>query len=1855
MRVWCWLALLIVGPGYGQSRVTIDEAQLRVIRKDGATVVAVPVVHTGQVPLGVTLEVAWLTPKDVVAQQASREAMIVPGSSTVEIALPSEELSLWTRLRYRVTPSSTAAREFAPIAGMVALPQVAAHVFQLQVSQAGIARRGLPLTVHAQAVHPISRRPVAGVDWRAVLVAGEARVRPRETRPMDGGIREFVFDLPEGDDFSIGVEATGDGFQQQATLALSLSGRPSARLQTDKPIYQPGQKLQVRALVRDAQGRAFADAPVTLRIEDESGERVHTAKLTASKFGIVSDSWEVPSSASLGEYRLTVWQGELLGEHVVRVSRYDLPAFRVKATPERTAYLPKEPVRVKVEGAYLFGKPVPRGRVKIARADSDEPEVEGTAGDDGVFTAVLDVAEAGNQLALSGYLRFQDLHYVATYQDLLSGRTEQRRFDVRLSREPLHVYLVRGRNGEGYVTVSYADGRPAVATVGVRVGAGTATRSLTTNRYGVAKLENAVTGWMTVRATDAAGLTGSRTERWLGSTPGELRWEPGRTLYRAGEAATLQLASAASRPGDEFVLVHAIADGRRVASRVAHMVNHRAAVTFPYQNDFRRTVVFAISGDPATKAVVYPDGSDLKLQVTSERTAYRPGEAAALRVAVTSLDAKPVPAAIGLAVVDAAVLERARTDEEFGRRSWFSCAFCLDGSESEIGGVRLNDLYARQPAAFSAELDLVAEVLTAQASSLVAEETAEALGRVPAFASVNKQMDDLQTQMDRHYGQTLEFPEDFASFDRIAAGRLKTDPWGQPWTIRFGVEAENRFVQIRSHGPDKTPDSADDFEVTTIRRAYFLPLRQVIREILGSQVDYPHDEAEFAALLRSRGLLWESLLDPWGSPYQAAVRLLGIRRVIVIRSWGPDRLGDTEDDFPVETFHGTYFRRENEAIAKAVRARDPGPGTAAEFAEALRAAGIELGNLRDPWKRPFRLTSQVSSSYADRVSRITEQTFGGPSRQGVVSVPVTRKFVTFSLVSDGPDGVKGNTDDFIASAVPVLLAEEPAASGAPTATPPMAGSALRPTGAGKIAGLVTDASGARVPNAKLSLEGAGRSYVAVSDAEGIFYFAAVPPGLYTVTVECAGFQKYVLSRVPVSADRTTDINFELQVGSVAEAVEVSGQLMPLQTQQASVSVTSSPAGTPRVREYFPETLLWLPEVLTDAAGSTRVDLKLADSVTTWKIAAVASTLDGRMVEAEAELRAFQPFFLELQPPMVLTDGDRVTVPVTVRNYQARAETIAVNLPPDAGLVNLGAATARVTVPANGAANVGFSLEARGARERARMRVVARGTREQDAIEKWIRVHPDGREVTRTFGDLVAGRAEFAVSIPLEAIAGATRAELRLYPNLASLLLESAEALLRTPHGCAEQTISAAYANLIAWRFARAAGVTNALVESRARGHVRSGTQQLAGFRAADGGIAYWRDHQPDLAVTAHALSFLLDASAFVPVEREDVESLIRWLESRLVQGEAIGDSAAILAARASAAAKRGGYAVSAAALGGVYQRLAKASDQTAEPYLVANFILAAIDSGDEALVGDAVPRLLRQARPERGGAYWELQRNSAFFGWGTVGRYEATGLVVSALAAWGRKHPAPEIDTAVRQGLYFLLRGRGDQGTWHSTQATLRAMQALTGALTSSSLALGTASGRTARVRVNGGAIRSVALPSDPNATDPVLVEVALPAGESAISIEPVDAGVPTNGPLNLLAALTVTHWAPWAEPAASPELRLSVEHDRTSAKVGERIRCRVSAERVGFRGYGMMLAEIGLPPGADVDRASLEAAGVNHYEIHPDRVVLYLWPKAGGVSVEFSFVPRLAMTAKSAPSVLYDFNNSEARTEVRPVMWNIQ
>jgi hypothetical protein len=99
---------------------------------------------------------------------------------------------------------------------------------------------------------------------------------------------------------------------------------------------------------------------------------------------------------------------------------------------------------------------------------------------------------------------------------------------------------------------------------------------------------------------------------------------------------------------------------------------------------------------------------------------------------------------------------------------------------------------------------------------------------------------------------------------------------------------------------------------------------------------------------------------------------------------------------------------------------------------------------------------------------------------------------------------------------------------------------------------VEDPTGAVVGNAtvKLTNEGTGVAFTTKSSGAGTYVFEAVQPGTYSLQVEAAGFRRSVSNGNHVSIGQPSTINAKLEVGALAEAVEVSGTAEVVQTSSS---------------------------------------------------------------------------------------------------------------------------------------------------------------------------------------------------------------------------------------------------------------------------------------------------------------------------------------------------------------------------------------------------------------------------------------------------------------------------------------------------------------------------------------------------------------------------------------------------------------------------------------------------------------------------------------------------------------------------------
>src|SRR5579864_5229200 len=107
---------------------------------------------------------------------------------------------------------------------------------------------------------------------------------------------------------------------------------------------------------------------------------------------------------------------------------------------------------------------------------------------------------------------------------------------------------------------------------------------------------------------------------------------------------------------------------------------------------------------------------------------------------------------------------------------------------------------------------------------------------------------------------------------------------------------------------------------------------------------------------------------------------------------------------------------------------------------------------------------------------------------------------------------------------------------------------------GALAGTVTDASGAVVPDAEIRVrsEVTGSVIAVKSMRKGNYTAPLLPPGTYTVELAKPGFKLWINNHVRVAVTETSNLDVRLQVGQVLETVVVQSEASPLQTESSAL-------------------------------------------------------------------------------------------------------------------------------------------------------------------------------------------------------------------------------------------------------------------------------------------------------------------------------------------------------------------------------------------------------------------------------------------------------------------------------------------------------------------------------------------------------------------------------------------------------------------------------------------------------------------------------------------------------------------------------
>ena len=408
-------------------------------------------------------------------------------------------------------------------------------------------------------------------------------------------------------------------------------------------------------------------------------------------------------------------------------------------------------------------------------------------------------------------------------------------------------------------------------------------------------------------------------------------------------------------------------------------------------------------------------------------------------------------------------------------------------------------------------------------------------------------------------------------------------------------------------------------------------------------------------------------------------------------------------------------------------------------------------------------------------------------------------------------------------------------------------------------------------------------------------------------------------------DAVSEMSVRTRDGSLARPMPATAPLV-MKSAEAPPPASNPESQLPavQVRSDFRSTILWLPDVKTDANGAATVKVKYPDSLTTWQATARVATATNQFGIGNASTRTKQPLIVRLEAPRFFVVGDQVTISGVINNNTDEPMRVAPKLDAEgltvSGLIVEGkpvtGQAGPVEVKPNSETRVDWLVNVTHASE-AKLKVEARGDKYADAMEKNFTIYEHGIEkfISRS-GKMRGDSVAVKLDIPKERRADSTKLTVQISPSMATTMLDALPYLIDYPYGCTEQTMSRFLPAVITMKTLRDQGLKPETVMNRIFGGIEQSTaaathpkgkhdlkeldqitkqslDRLYNFQHADGGWGWWKEGDSDHFMTAYVVwGMTLAKQAGVSIKTDALARAAGYLDKELVEEEANYDEQA---------------------------------------------------------------------------------------------------------------------------------------------------------------------------------------------------------------------------------------------------------------------------------------------------------------------------------------------------------------------------
>ncbi|MEI6914608.1 MAG: alpha-2-macroglobulin family protein, partial [Armatimonadota bacterium] len=692
----------------------------------------------------------------------------------------------------------------------------------------------------------------------------------------------------------------------------------------------------------------------------------------------------------------------------------------------------------------------------------------------------------------------------------------------------------------------------------------------------------------------------------------------------------------------------------------------------------------------------------------------------------------------------------------------------------------------------------------------------------------------------------------------------------------------------------------------------------------------------------------------------------------------------------------------------------------------------------------------------------------------------------------------------------------------------------------------------------------------------------------------------------------------------------------------------------RIRSYFPETLYFNPAVITGDDGKAAINVDMADSITTWRLTAMGSSLNGLLGSTTSGIKVFQDFFIDIDLPIALTQNDEASIPIAVYNYLPVAQKIELVLTKEAWFDLDGVDKQTLSIPANSVKGIHYRIKVKEIGWH-KLTVHAYGSKMNDAIRREIEVMPDGERQEASINDRLEKDVTKTVTIPAKAIDGASNVLVKIYPGIFSQVVEGMDSLLRMPNGCFEQTSSVTYPNILVLDYMRRTKLSTPEIQMKAEQYINLGYQRLLSYECKMGGFEWFGNDPANQVLTAYGLLEFSDMRSVYEVD----ENVIRRTQSFLIgkqsadgtwtpdkggiaegainrQTDEFRTTAYVLWALASSGADS---AAVNKGLNYLTNNWAKVNDAYALAVAM-NAFLATPDGKSKCI--DPCQKLADMHKKDDKGIYWTTDGNTAVSSTGASADVETTALAALALMKTGR------YNDLVTGALTYLIKSKDPQGTWGSTQVTIFALKALISSMENRTSEVNAK----VSVLVNGKEAGSFQLtPENSDVLRQVDCKNLIREGDNTIEIK-------FSGKGSSLYQISSYCYLPWENRPVdtAKQMDIKVAFDRTTLDTNDIVTSTVTAAYNGNGTANMVIVDLGTPPGFDVLAEDLEALVADKtfqkYSLTGRQTIIYIEKieKGKPLSFKYRMKAKFPIKAKTPKSVVYQYYNPDVRDTAAPV-----